>query len=229
MSFFGVIWFMSLVQDDDEDIFWVRFQCVFVSVNEFMYVSGKWQYFVDEVQDGFGNVVKYIFFLEDLEGKVKFKELVQDFFVKECLIFKFDGCDLRNLLRVVRGDFKELLVKFGIGGMFDLIVYSLSWFFLFIDIFIDIGDYGDVVLVGIFNVKNVRDKLRIFVFGFYIFKFVFFGGCEGEVWELFFCLFLNFFELKFLLCLEEILDICVGNLIGFQVDFYLIGILLFIF
>ncbi|KAK4653212.1 hypothetical protein QC762_506100 [Podospora pseudocomata] len=219
----GAIRPTSLVQDDDEDISWARPQRVPVSVNESMYASGKWQYSVDEVQDGFGNVVKYISPSEDPEGKAKPKELVQDFLVKERPILKLDGCDLRNPLRAARGDSKELPVKFGIGGTPDSTAHSLSWLFSPIDTLTDTGDHGDVVSVGTFNAKNARDKPRISAPGLYTLKSVSSGGCEGEVREPSSCLLLNPLEPKLSLRSEEIPDTCAGNSIGLQVDLHLIG------
>ncbi|GAB1317244.1 Nucleoporin [Madurella fahalii] len=210
--------------DHDDDITWARSQRVPVSLNESMHASGDWQYSVDEVQDGFGNVVKYVSPADDPEGKPKPKHLVQNFVVKERPRVRLEGCDLRNPLKVGKGKSKELPVRFRIPGQTpDVTAYSLSWHFSPIDTLTESGDHGDVVSVGSYNARNAHDRPRISAPGLYTLKSVSASSCEGEVQEPSSCLLLNPLEPRLTVRSEEIPDTCAGNSIGLRVDMDLIG------
>ncbi|KAK4240754.1 hypothetical protein C8A03DRAFT_12962 [Achaetomium macrosporum] len=214
----------SVIGLDDDDISWAKSQRVPVGLNESMHSSGDWQYSVDEVQDGFGNVVKYDSPTDDLDGKPKPKHLVQNFVVKERPQVRLEGCDLRNPLKVAKGHEKELPVQFRIAGQSpDVTAHSLTWQFSPIDTLTENGDHGDVVSVGSYYAKNANDRPRISAPGLYTLKSVSASSCEGEVQEPSSCLLLNPLEPKLTLRSEEIPDTCAGNSIGLRVDMDLIG------
>ncbi|SPQ25842.1 03f92610-e006-40c8-a778-cec5b561b5ff [Thermothielavioides terrestris] len=220
----GTLRSTSLIGLDDEDISWARSQRVPVGLNESMHASGDWQYSVDEVQDGFGNLVKYDSPADDPEGRPKPKHLVQNFVVKERPQVRLEGCDLRNPLKVAKGNEKELPVRFGIAGQTpDVTAHSLTWQFSPIDTLTESGDHGDVVSIGSYNAKNARDRPRISAPGLYTLKSVSASSCEGEVQEPSSCLLLNPLEPKLTIRSEEIPDTCAGNSIGLRVDMDLIG------
>ncbi|KAL2151592.1 hypothetical protein VTH82DRAFT_6690 [Thermothelomyces myriococcoides] len=214
----------SMIGLDDEDISWARPQRVPVGLNESMHISGEWQYSVDEVQDGFGNLVKYESPADDLEGKPKPKHLVQNFVVKERPQVRLEGCDLRRPLKVAKGDSKELPVRFKIAGQTpDVTAHTLTLQFSPIDTLTESGDHGDEVSILTHNAKNARDRPSISAPGLYTLKSVSAGSCEGEVQEPSSCLLLNPLEPKVTIRSEEIPDTCAGNSIGLRVDMDLIG------
>ncbi|KAK4161665.1 hypothetical protein QBC43DRAFT_268254 [Cladorrhinum sp. PSN259] len=214
----------SFIDHDDEDISWARVQRVPLGVNESMNDSGDWQYSVDEVQDGFGNIIKYASPADDPEGKPKPKHLVQNFVVKERPRVRLNGCDLRNPLKVPKGNSKVLPVKFDIPGATpDITAHTMTWQFSPIDTLTESGDHGDVILTKTYNAKNSKDKPKISAPGLYTLKTVSSGGCEGEVHEPSSCLLLNPLEPSVALRSEEIPDTCAGNSIGLRVDLDLIG------
>lgn len=219
----GALRSTSLLGLDDEDISWARSQRVPVGLNESMHASGEWQYSVDEVQDGFGNLVKYDY-ADDIEGKPKPKHLVQNFVVKERPQVQLHGCDLRRPLKVAKGDSKELPVQFKIAGQTpDVTAHTLTWHFSPIDSLTESGDHGDVVSTGSYNARNARDRPMISAPGLYTLKSVSASSCEGEVQEPSSCLLLNPLEPKVTMRAEEIPDTCAGNSIGLRVDMDLIG------
>jgi nucleoporin POM152 len=219
----GALRSTSLLGLDDEDISWARSQRVPVSLNESMHASGEWQYSVDEVQDGFGNLVKYDY-ADDIEGKPKPKHLVQNFVVKERPRVQLQGCDLRRPLKVAKGDSKELPIQFKIAGQTpDVTAHTLTWHFSPIDTLTESGDHGDVVSTGSYNARNARDRPMISAPGLYTLKSVSASSCEGEVQEPSSCLLLNPLEPKVTMRAEEIPDTCAGNSIGLRVDMDLIG------
>ncbi|KAK4187839.1 hypothetical protein QBC35DRAFT_463454 [Podospora australis] len=214
----------GLVHEDDEDISWAKSQRVPVGLNESMDRSGIWQYSVDEVQDGFGNVVKYVSPADDPDAKPKSKNLVQTFKVKERPSVRLEGCDLRNPMRGPKGDSKELPVKFEISGPApDKTAHSLSWHFSPIDTLTKSGDHGEVISTGSYVANSLKDRPRISAPGLYTLKSISADGCEGEIQEPSSCLLLNPLEPTIALRSKEIPDTCAGNSIGLQVDIDLIG------
>ncbi|KAK5653574.1 hypothetical protein OQA88_8836 [Cercophora sp. LCS_1] len=209
---------------DDEDVSWARSQKVSVALNESMHSAGNWQYSVDEVHDAFGNVVKFTSAADDPEGKPKPKHLVHSFVVKERPQVLLEGCDLRNPLKVAKGDSKELPVRFRYPGPSpDDTSHSLTWIFSPIDTLTESGDHGDVVAAGSYHAKNTWDRPKISAPGLYTLKTVTARSCEGEVQEPASCLLLNPLEPKVTLRFEEIPDTCAGNSIGLKVDLDLVG------
>ncbi|KAL1837578.1 hypothetical protein VTJ49DRAFT_3638 [Mycothermus thermophilus] len=208
----------------EEDFSWARPHRVPVGLNESMHVSGEWQYSVDEVQDAFGNIVKYESGVDDVEAKPKPKHLVQNFVVKERPHVRLEGCDLRRPLKVAKGESKELPVRFQIPGSGpEGTAHTLTWMFSPIDTLTESGDHGDVISTGTYDAKNARDRPMISAPGLYTLKSVSAGSCEGEIQEPSSCLLLNPLEPKLTLRAEDIPDTCAGNSIGLRVDMDLIG------
>lgn len=214
----------SMVVMDDKDVSWARAQEVTVGLNESMHLGGDWDYSVDEVHDAFGNVVKFLSPNDDPDMKPKPKHLTQNFFVKERPRAKLQGCDLRNPLKVAKGDSKELPVRFEISGHTpDDTSHDLVWHFSPIDTLTKNGDHGDDVSIGSYHAKNTRDHPKISAPGLYTLKSVTSGSCEGEVQEPSSCLLLNPLEPKLTLRSEDIPDVCAGNSVGLRVDLDLTG------
>jgi len=211
----------------DDDISWARPQRVPVVLNESMHTSGAWQYSIDEVQDAFGNIVKYASPVDDPEGKPKPKHLVQSFVVKNRPQVRLKDCDIRNPLKVAKGGSTELPVQFTLssqsGHIPDDTSHTLKWQFSPIDTLTTSGDHGDVVSAGSFDAKNARDRPRISAPGLYTLKSVNAGSCEGDVQEPSSCLLLNPLEPRLSLRSEDIPDTCAGNSVGLRVELDLDG------
>lgn len=208
---------------DETDVSWARSQEVSVGLNESMHVGGDWEYSVDEVHDAFGNIVKFLSPNEDPDMKPKPRHLAQHFLVKERPRVRLQGCDLRNPLKVAKGESKELPVSFEISGRADDTAHDLVWQFSPIDTLTKNGDHGDVVSAGSYHAKNARDHPKISAPGLYTLKSVTSGSCEGEVQEPSSCLLLNPLEPQLTLRSEDIPDVCAGNSVGLRVDLDLTG------
>ncbi|KAB5533587.1 hypothetical protein GE09DRAFT_1144369 [Coniochaeta sp. 2T2.1] len=213
----------SMVVLDEKDVSWARAQEVSVGLNESMHIGGDWEYSVDEVHDAFGNIVKFLSPNEDPDMKPKPKHLTQNFLVKERPRAKLQGCDLRNPLKVAKGQSKELPVSFEISGHPDDTAHDLVWQFSPIDSLTKNGDHGDMVSTGSYHAKNARDHPKISAPGLYTLKSVTSGSCEGEVQEPSSCLLLNPMEPQLTLRSEDIPDVCAGNSVGLRVDLDLTG------
>lgn len=205
-----------------DDLAWVRPSKIMVSLNESMTTSGEWQYLVEEVHDAFGNVVKYAEPAADADVAPP-KGLAQKFLVKERPKIRMRGCDLRNPLKVARGQAARLPVSFGLAADVADTSHQLTWQFSPIDSLTDSGDHGDDVVVGSHLAKNSRDEPRVSEPGLYTLKSVSSGSCDGEVDEPSSCLLLNPLEPRLSIRSEEIPDKCAGNSIGLRVNLDLVG------
>ncbi|WQF78402.1 hypothetical protein CDEST_03416 [Colletotrichum destructivum] len=213
----------SLTHAGDEDMSWVKPQTVAVRLNETLDEPGRWQYAVDEVTDGFGNVRKYAPSAEETEARARPKDLARTFLVKERPKVKLHGCDLRKPLKVAKKDKARLPVHFSIDGKTADASHTVTWDFSPIDSLTNSGDHGDKVSVASFSAVNSRDQPLVSEPGLYTLKSVSSGSCEGEVQEPSSCLLLNPLEPQLSIRSEEIPDKCAGNSVGLRVDLDLIG------
>lgn len=214
----------SLVSSDDADHSWVKPRSVEVRLNETLGSSGQWQYAVDEVQDGFGNIQKYADAGEEADYRPRPKHLVREFEVKERPRAQLAGCDPRRPLNVARGKAAELPISFSIpGNVPSDTAHTVTWDFSPIDSLTDSGEHGNEVSVGTYKAKNSHDKPVVSAPGLYTLKSVNSGSCEGEIQEPSSCLLLNPVEPRLSLAAEEIPDKCAGNPIGLRVNLDFLG------
>ncbi|KAI6281828.1 hypothetical protein MCOR27_004037 [Pyricularia oryzae] len=215
----------SLTLLEDEDISWARSQRVPVSLNESLYSGGEWQYSVDEVHDGLGNVVRYASPTDDPEYRPKAaKTLVKTFSVRERPKVHLTKCDIRNPLKVARGQRVSLPVVFETTGQkADERPHALTWDFSPIDTLTRNGDPGDVVIPGSHVSKKPGDAPVVSAPGLYTLKTVSAGSCEGEVQEPASCLVLNPLEPELSVRSRDIPDKCAGNSVGLIVNLDLVG------
>ncbi|KAF3763634.1 hypothetical protein M406DRAFT_347195 [Cryphonectria parasitica EP155] len=211
-----------VMPDDDSSVSWAKAERVTVSLNESMNTGGAWQYSVDEVQDAFGNIVKYQSPADDPEMRPKPKHLVQDFIVKERPTAMIEGCDLRNPVKVAKGKSTKLPVSFHVAGQTDT-AHTISWQFSPIDTLTRNGDHGEVVSFDTYKAKNAKDQPKISAPGLYTLKSVSSSACDGHVQEPVSCLLLNPLEPNLVLRSTDIPDKCAGNSIGMAVDFDFVG------
>lgn len=214
----------SLTLTGNDDTSWVKPQLVAVRLNETLSPAGEWQYAVDEVQDGFGNIHKYTQSTEDTEAPPKPKHLVRNLIVKQRPRAQLLSCDLRNPLKVAKGKGASLPINFSIPGKVpDDTSHTLTWEFSPIDSLTNSGDHGDQISVGSYSAKNSHDRPSVSEPGLYTLKSVSSGSCEGEVQEPSSCLLLNPLEPQLSIRAEEIPDKCAGNSVGLRVDLDFIG------
>ncbi|KAL0939471.1 nucleoporin pom152 [Colletotrichum truncatum] len=214
----------QLTLANDDDTTWVKPQAVAVRLNETLDSAGEWQYAVDEVQDGFGNVQKYSQSSEETDLRPRPKHLVRTFLVKQRPRAQMRGCDLRNPIKVAKNNAAKLPVSFSIPERApEDTSHTLTWEFSPIDSLTNGGDHGDKVSVGSYSAKNSHDKPSVREPGLYTLKTITSGSCEGEVQEPSSCLLLNPLEPQLSLRAEEIPDKCAGNSVGLRVDLDLIG------
>ncbi|PHH75867.1 hypothetical protein CDD80_2003 [Ophiocordyceps camponoti-rufipedis] len=207
----------------EDDLSWVRPSKISVALNESMTASGEWQYSVEEVHDAFGNVMQYA----DPDGVdldvVPPKGLNQKFHVKQRPKVRMRGCDLRNPLKVAKGQHAKLPISFGLSGDVADTSHQITWQFSPIDSLTDSGDHGDSIVFGSHVSKNSHDEPRVLEPGLYTLKSVSSGSCQGEVDEPSSCLLLNPLQPRLSIRAEDIPDKCAGNSVGLRVDLDLVG------
>lgn len=208
--------------DGVEDFSWVQPAKVTVGLNESLTSSGEWEYSVDEVHDAFDNVVSYAKPGDDVDA-AHAKGQTQKFIVRQRPKIRMETCDLRNPLKVAKGQAKELPVKFILSGSIDNASHEITWQFSPIDTLTNSGDHGDKSSIHSHSAKNSKDKAFISQPGLYTLKSVSSGSCDGEVDEPSSCLLLNPLEPHLSIRSEDIPDKCAGNSIGLRVDLDLVG------
>lgn len=212
-----------VLPDDDSYVTWARAQVVTVGLNESMNSGGEWQYSVDEVQDAFGNIVKYASPADDPEMKPKPKHLVQQFSVMDRPTVNLFDCNMRHPLKVAKGKSTSLPVKYEIADMKKNPKHTITWLFSPIDTLTKNGDHGEAATLGTYVAKKADDVPSVSAPGLYTLKSVSAGVCEGEVQEPSSCLLLNPLEPSLVLRSSDIPDKCAGNSIGVSVDFDFVG------
>ncbi|KAH7349595.1 nucleoporin Pom152 [Plectosphaerella cucumerina] len=209
----------SMVLAGDGDHSWVKPRTVEVRLNETLGLPGHWEYAVDEVQDGFGNIQKYADSGDDADYRPRPKHLTHEFEVKERPRARLQGCDLRNPLKVAKGKSLNLPVSFSMSGKAPHdTAHALTWEFSPFDSLTDSGEHGDAVSVESYRARNSHDRPTISAPGLYTLKSVSSNSCEGEIQEPSSCLLLNPLEPSLSIRSEEIPDKCAGKSIGLRVD-----------
>lgn len=221
---FGSIHALSPAASIDDDVTWARTQRVSVPLNESMTIPGDWQYTIDEVQDAFGNVVKYAHGPEDHDLAPPSRDLFQKFSVKERPRLRLAGCDTRNPIKVATGKSTKLPVQFGFEGKAPGDgSYEISWLFSPFDSLTPSGDHGDVTKLERYVARGADDRPVVSAPGLYTLKSVSYSQCDGEVQEPSSCLLLNPREPSLMLSSEPIPDTCAGSSVGLRVNMVLDG------
>ena len=202
-----------------DSVSWAGPRKVTVALNESMITAGSWEYIVNDVEDAFGNKVQYRPSGDEAE-KPQTSGLSQVFTVKERPKVRLQGCDLKNPLRVAKGQHAALPIDYGVAKD---VSYQISYDFSPIDSLTSSGDHGDEVVTQTYSAKNNQHKPWVSDPGLYTIRSVSSSSCEGSVDEPSSCLLLNPLEPHLAIRSEEIPDKCAGNTIGLRVDLDLVG------
>lgn len=215
---------VSSTDTDPDDVSWVRASKVRVPLNESLTTTGEWQYVINEVHDAFGNVVNYAPSPDELDYKPRPKQLVQNFFVNERPKARMRGCDLRNPLKVAKGQSANLPLSISMAGPAAADTsYSVGWKFTAVDKLTNSGEHGENPEVGQFSAKNSNESPRVSGPGLYSLTSVSSKYCQGEIEEPSSCMLLNPLEPQLSIRAEDISDKCAGNAVGLRVDLDLMG------
>ncbi|KAF2129999.1 hypothetical protein P153DRAFT_315512, partial [Dothidotthia symphoricarpi CBS 119687] len=213
----------ALVKNGKEDVSWAKVQKITVPLNETLSTSGRWEYEMEEVQDGLGNLVNFLNVDDDDRPKVKYANIRQSFEVHERPKV-FLQCNPQSPLRVAKGDVTRLPVHYGSTGK-EPIESAHAIEYLFspeVEIIAD-GYHSPNAVLKKQTMRSIREQPLITDAGLYTIKSVSTDLCEGEVLEPTSCLLQNPPEPNLALSSDDIVDKCAGNPIGLQVGLDLVG------
>jgi nucleoporin POM152 len=214
----------ALVKHGREDVTWARSQKVSVPLNETLSTSGRWEYEVEEVQDGLGNVINFLNVDDDERPKAKLAGARQSFEVRERPKAYLRGCNPQSPLRVAKGEVARLPVHYGSTGKQAIEgAHAIEYLFTPETDIVTDGYHSPNAALKKQTMRTIREQPLISDAGLYTIKSVSTEFCEGEVLEPTSCLLQNPPEPGLSLTSEDIVDRCAGNPIGLRVGLDLIG------
>lgn len=210
------------------DVSWARSQSTRIPLNESLGVSGTWQYSVDEVEDGCGNVVNYAKpRLTDLhKPHVPTKApLEQRFSVHERPRAALRGCDSQNPLRFPKGKSIRLPIQLSSTGRDtpEKRTHQLSYLFTPSAEVLPNLEHPQVAALEGFTLEPHAAGHEVSEPGLYTLHSVESAHCTGEILEPSSCLLSNPPEPSLSIETQVIPDRCAGNSVGLLVDLDLTG------
>jgi nucleoporin POM152 len=218
----------ALVVPSRIDVEWARPRHVPVPLSEHLSTAGHWEYSIEEVQDGFGNRIKYTEQDHDEQGRGRSKKvsnLHQSITVHERPNANLQGCTPHSPLKRAKGKTADLPVQYGSTGKESIsnAAYQLQYMFTPVAELSSSGEHSANPQRQAFTAKNIAQRPSIREPGLYTLTGVSTEFCEGEVMEPASCLLQNPPEPDLAISSEEIFDKCAGNPIGLRVDLDLAG------
>ncbi|KAF2444077.1 hypothetical protein P171DRAFT_388522 [Karstenula rhodostoma CBS 690.94] len=214
----------ALVKSGKEDVSWARSHKVTVPLNETLATGSGWEYAVEEVHDGLGNLVSFVGNEEGDHPKAKITGTYQGFEVHERPRIFFNKCNPQNPMRVAKGHSEPLPINYASTGKNRVDTpHRIQWLFTpEADIVAD-GYHSANAVISEETIKPGVGRIRASDAGLYTLKSVSTGFCEGDVLEPTSCLVQNPPVPELELSSEDIIDKCAGNPIGLRVDMDFIG------
>lgn len=213
----------ALVKLGPKDVSWAHPHIITVPVNESLTTSGVWEFEIEQVQDGVGNLVNYFNVDDEERPKAKLATIRQSFEVRERPTAYLQGCNPQSPLRVAKGSTARLPIHYSSTGKQVLeSMHTIEYLFT---------PQTDIIADGYHSPNAVTKKESmskgeqptISKAGLYTIKTVSTEFCEGEVLEPTSCLLQNPPEPELAISSEDIVDKCAGNPIGLRVGLDLIG------
>lgn len=219
---------ISLSSAAHADVSWARSQYTKLSMNESLGVSGHWQYSIDEISDGCGNVVDYtkrrLSNPHRRHGLIEMP-LEQRFSVYERPKAALQGCDSQHALQVPKGKSIRLPLHISSTGPENAAQDSHRVSYLFTPsakILSNQEHAEDSALVDFIS-ESYGSDYDISEPGLYTLQSVQSAFCPGEIMEPSSCLLSNPPEPNVSIETQNIPDRCAGNSIGLLVDLDLTG------
>ena len=201
-------------------------QRIKVPLNESLTSSGKWAYSVEEVQDVYGNVVRYAPQPDDAEqSKSKRAGLEQSFHVHEPPQVRFQGCDLQKPIVIAKARDLAIPLQFTAGGKEMVQSTPLTIEYLFTpadqlplqDEQSQNAERKEIVLNERAQLPPIADG------GLYTLTSIATEHCIGEVLEPSSCLLQHAPEPEVTVSSQEMFDKCAGSPVGLRLDLRLTG------
>ncbi|KAF2685653.1 hypothetical protein K458DRAFT_430395 [Lentithecium fluviatile CBS 122367] len=214
----------ALVRSGREDVSWARPQKITVPLNETLATGRRWEYAVEEVQDGLGNFVSFVNADDEDRPKTKHIGIQQSFVVHERPKVFLKNCSPQKPLRRPKGKSTPLPVSYMSTGKGPVDGgHMIEYLFTPEDDIPSDGYHSSNAELKKQTLRTDSDPLTISAPGLYTLKSVSTDFCEGEVLEPTSCLLQNPPEPELSLSSEDIVDKCAGNPIGLRVALDFIG------
>lgn len=217
----------SLVVPNKVDTEWAKTRSVRVPINEGLGIAGRWAYAIDQITDGFGNVVTYNSRTQDDRDRSADKSLhLHDtFMVHERPTVVLDGCTPQRPLKVAKDKTASLPLRYGSTGKGAIqgATYRLEYLFSPEDSLTANGNHGMSPKKLTFPDHGSNQSPKIKEPGLYTINGVSTEFCSGDVLEPASCLLQNPPEPQLAIAQQEMFDKCAGSPIGLSVDLDLIG------
>lgn len=204
---------------------WARTQTVKVPLSEGMITAGKWVYAIDEVTDGFGNVVRYSDReKQGQEKKSKSPSPYQIITVHERPTVYMDGCNPQRPLKVASGKSAGMPLHFGSTGRAVVeSTHNIEYLFSPQASMVSVGQHASEPQKAQQKFQDTRRQLQIHEPGLYTITSVASEFCAGDVLEPASCLLENPPKPQLAIDSQEIFDKCAGRPIGLHVELDLVG------
>ncbi|KAI4229633.1 MAG: hypothetical protein L6R36_000680 [Xanthoria steineri] len=210
------------------DVSWAQSQSTRISLNESLSTSGRWQYLVDEVQDGCGNIMNYANHRQADLGKrhpTNAGPLEQRFSVHERPRVALRGCDSQHPLRVPKGKSIQLPLQLSSTGLdsAEQSPHRFSYLFTPLAEVLPNQEHGKAAVLEEFKFEPHAAGHEVHEPGLYTLQSVESVYCAGDVLEPSSCLLSNPPEPTMSIETQVIPDRCAGNSVGLLVDLDLTG------
>lgn len=215
----------ALVVPNKIEVAWARSQTIPVPLVESLGISGRWAYSIDEVRDGFGNVVDYMTAKSESQNRhfsagLNLQQVIQ---VHERPTVNLDG-RIPRPLKIAKGSSAHLPVQYSSSGKGDIgSSYHLEFAFTPQDELSATGGQSANPQHKAITARSPEERVQITEPGLYSLSKVSSDFCAGEVLEPSSLLLQNPPEPDLSISTEEIFDKCAGSPIGLRVDLDLLG------
>lgn len=214
----------ALVKSGRDDVSWARSQKITVPLNEILSTGARWEYAVEEVQDGLGNFVSFASTDDEDHPKSRPTGIHQSLQVHERPKVFLKDCSPQRPLQVAKGDVKRLPVTFSSTGKSPVAgQHMIEYLFTPESEMVADGYHSPNAELQKKTLKTGRDQPFISAAGLYTLKSVSSDYCTGEVLEPTSCLLQNPPEPELSLSSEDIVDQCAGRPTGLRVGLDFIG------
>lgn len=214
----------DLVSTGEFDVRLAQSQHLSVPINETLNTGGEWSYIIEEIGDGWGNIIKYNQKpVPRRTSKPKSRQVHQAFQVYERPRIGMKGCSPQQPLTLAAGQQVAFPVELSSTSAAVLeIPHHIRYTFTPSN---DLEQADDLKVSApvTYRMNTPQDKPKIGESGLYRLTAVRTDFCTGEVIEPSGCLLTHPPKPQLKLRTEILTDSCAGNPIGLLIDFSLIG------
>jgi nucleoporin POM152 len=215
---------LELVSRASPDLSWALSQRVTVPINESLNTAGEWLYSIDEVHDGFGNVINYSRLGDDGDrSNAGSAQLEQHYTIYERPLVALTGHDEERPVKLAKGKSTRMPLHLSAYQGKTQLTYTLSYLFTPTEKLLSNGEHAADAKLEEVTIRGRSPDVGINQPGLYTLQGISTQFCRGQINEPSSFQLINPPEPEISLSSENIFDNCAGNAIGLLVDVDLIG------